>query len=70
MKAGVNFKDGEFPKRVLGEPPLSDGPTKDVTVELDNMVEEYIQELGLNPETTEVPDELLTQLNLTKFMRM
>ena len=67
FKAGVNFKQSEFPKRVLGEPPLSEGPTKDVTVQLDNMVEEYIQELGLNPETTEIPDELLTQLNLAGF---
>lgn len=70
LKAGVNFKKSEFPKRVLGEPPLSDGPTKNVTVELDNMVKEYIQELGLNPETTEVPDELLTQLNLAGFKKM
>jgi len=70
LKAGINFKESEFPARALGDPPLSDGPTRDVSVNLDDMVAEYIRELGLDPQTTAIPDELLDELNLARFKTM
>jgi len=64
LKAGVNFKDFEFSKRVLGKPPLKTGPTKDVTIDLDLMVEEYLDEVGFDKESTTPGANLLEELNI------
>jgi aldehyde:ferredoxin oxidoreductase len=66
-KAGVNFRSHKFPKRVLGDPPLTTGPTQGVTVNLATMVDEYLAELGLDPDTLAIDDELLNQLELSQY---
>ena len=67
LKAGVTFKTHTFPKRVLGDPPLAVGPTKGVKVDLSTMVAEYVAELGLNPDTLAIPDDVLENLDLSQF---
>jgi aldehyde:ferredoxin oxidoreductase len=67
LKAGINFKDFAFPARVLGQPPLESGPTKDVTVDLNLMVSEYMAELKSDPSTAAIPDGLLEELDLAQY---
>jgi len=57
----VNFR---IPPRVIGIPPLSDGPLKGVTV--DNMTEirEFYEEMGWNPETGIPTKKRLLELGL------
>ena len=67
LKAGINFKDFDFPARVLGQPPLASGPTKDVTVDLNLMVSEYMAEMKSDPSTTAIPDDVLEELDLAQY---
>ena len=67
QKAGIKIKDFQFPARVLGQPPLATGPTKDVTVDLELMVGEFLTEMGFDPETNAVSADLMDELNLARF---
>ncbi|MBT4287253.1 MAG: hypothetical protein HOD92_07920, partial [Deltaproteobacteria bacterium] len=67
LKAGINFKDFPFPNRVLGNPPLKDGPTKNVTIDLDLLVSEFLDEMGFDKSSTCPPGTLLEDLNISEY---
>jgi aldehyde:ferredoxin oxidoreductase len=66
LKAGVNFLEHKFPARVLG--PLANGPTAGMTVKLDLMVKELMEEIGLDLNTAKPKEILLQELNLKQFV--
>ncbi|RKX86528.1 MAG: aldehyde ferredoxin oxidoreductase [Spirochaetes bacterium] len=68
IKAGINFNEYYFPERVLGKPPLKRGPNKDVKIDLDTMVKEYMEEIGFDPETAEPETKIIKELNLERYI--
>jgi aldehyde:ferredoxin oxidoreductase len=52
LREGIRNKEMyKLPKRVLGQPPLSAGPTKKVTVDHATQIKEYYLAMGWKPET-------------------
>jgi aldehyde:ferredoxin oxidoreductase len=68
-KAGINFTEHSFPGRALGDPPLKQGATKGVRIDLDTMVKEFLEELKLDKQTGLPPRELVEDLGIASFMR-
>ena len=67
LREGINLKEANFPKRALGEPPLKSGPTKGITLDLNILVKEYLEENGWDPQTTVPKYETLKNLGIEKF---
>ena len=58
LRIAFNLREGicnkemyKLPKRVIGQPPLSGGPTKGITVDNETQIKEYYLAMGWNPET-------------------
>lgn len=52
LREGIRNKEMyKLPRRVLGQPPLSVGPTKGVTVDNEKQIRDYYISMGWNPET-------------------
>ncbi len=64
LREGVRSIDVEVPPRVLGDPPLEEGPTAGRTVDLDAQVEDYLNAMGWDPETGVPKPETLRELGL------
>ena len=67
LKAGIRFTDFAFPQRVLGNPPLQEGPTAGVSIDLDLLVQEYLQEMEFDPQSCAPSRELLEKLSIVQF---
>ncbi len=67
LKAGIRFTDFAFPRRVLGDPPLQEGPTAGASIDLDLLVREYLQEMGFGPQSCAPSEELLEELSISCF---
>ncbi len=57
LKAGVRFTDHEFPGRVLGNPPLKEGATAGVSLDLEAMTGEYMSIYHLETDGGLAPEE-------------
>ncbi|NQU99859.1 MAG: aldehyde ferredoxin oxidoreductase family protein [Parcubacteria group bacterium] len=68
LRAGVNFRNFSFPKRVLGEPPLNSGATKGVCIDLNTMVDEYQKEMQFDPKTMFPKRDILEKLNIDRYL--
>jgi len=68
VKAGWTLDRYDFPRRVLGSPPLESGETKGVTVDLQTMVGEYLETEGLDLTTGLPSREILEALDLARFL--
>jgi aldehyde:ferredoxin oxidoreductase len=68
VRAGWTLDRYTFPDRVLGNPPLQSGETKDVTVDLQIMVHEYLSEMGWDEKTGLPPEDVLKDLALSVFL--
>ena len=68
MKAGWTLDRFSFPDLVLGTPPLESGETKGVKVDLKTMVEEYLEQEGLDPTTGFPSREVLETLDLARYL--
>lgn len=64
IREGINPMAFDVPGRILGHPPLPDGPTAGVTVDLDTQVNEYLQEMGWDPATSRPSKKSLLELGL------
>jgi aldehyde:ferredoxin oxidoreductase len=51
LREGLNPKDFHVPGRVLGRPPLQDGATAGIEVDLDTQVKDYFEAMGWDPVT-------------------
>lgn len=65
LRIAFNLREGirnrerfKLPGRVIGRPPLADGPTKGVTVDNETQIQEYYQAMGWNP-VTGIPKKAL-----------
>ena len=57
-REGINPKKIIPPSRMVGEPPLKAGPTANVTVDYKTMVDEYLDEVGIDENGTPSPETL------------
>ncbi len=52
LREGIRNKDVyKLPGRVIGQPPLEDGPTKGITVDNETQIRDYFLAMGWNPDT-------------------
>ena len=64
IREGLNFLEYQIPKRAYGYPPLESGPHKDVTVKIEMLLQEYLEEMGWNKDTTRPGVDRLHELSL------
>ena len=62
-RQGINPFRLRFPPVALGNPPLADGPTQGISIDLDLLTIEYCQEMGWDPQTGLASADKLKQLN-------
>jgi aldehyde:ferredoxin oxidoreductase len=55
-REGINPRKIVPPSRMVGEPPLTAGPTANVTVDYRSMVDEYLQEVGIDSDGRPSPE--------------
>lgn len=65
LREGIRNKEMyRLPERVVGRPPLPDGPTKGITVDDETQLRDYYVAMGWNPETGVPKREVLERLGL------
>jgi aldehyde:ferredoxin oxidoreductase len=64
IREGVTTKDYKLPGRILGQPPLPDGPTAGRTVDADTLRREFFQQMDWDPDTGKPSKAKLTELGL------
>jgi aldehyde:ferredoxin oxidoreductase len=64
VREGINPLQRPLPDRILGRPPLPDGPTAGVTVEAEVMIEEHLREMGWTLDAAVPTEETLRRLGL------
>ncbi len=64
IREGVTTKDFKLPDRILGKPPLPDGPTAGKTVDADTMRKEYFAAMDWGPDTGKPSRAKLLELGL------
>ena len=64
VREGIRSVDRKVPDRVLGRPPLEQGPTAGRTVDLDAQVKDYLEAMGWDPQTGVPKRETLLKLGL------
>ncbi len=65
LREGIRCREHcPLPDRVLGRPPLADGPTRDITVDADTQIRDYFIAMGWNPVTGIPKSEVLKNLGL------
>jgi len=64
LREGIRAIDREVPGRVIGDPPLEQGPTAGHTVDLDVQVEDYLNAMGWDPQSGVPTDATLRELGL------
>ncbi len=64
LRDNVRNVDIPIPPRILGSPPLPDGPLAGVTVDVDTQVREYLEAMGWDTETGVPKRETLRDLGL------
>jgi aldehyde:ferredoxin oxidoreductase len=64
LREGVNPLQNYVSGRVVGSPPLPDGPTQGVTLDIDLMVKEYLDVMGWDNVTARPSREKLQELGL------
>ena len=67
-RAGWTIDQYDFPERVLGNPPLEDGPLEGVQIDLETVLHEYLDENGFDRKTGLPSLEVLEELGLDRFM--
>ncbi len=64
IREGINPLKFRVPGRVTGSPPQPDGPNKDVTVDLDTQIKEYLIAMDWNIENAKPSKDKLIELEL------
>jgi aldehyde:ferredoxin oxidoreductase len=64
IREGLNLLKFEVPDRVLGKPPLKDGPVAGVTVDENIMIKEYLTAMDWDLETAKPSKKKLLELGL------
>ncbi len=64
VREGINIVETPIPMRAYGNPPLSDGPVADVTVQIGPMVREFLEDMDWDLENGVPKENRLRELNL------
>ncbi len=64
VREGINAVTQALPSRAFGVPPLKEGPTKLITVEIDQMTEEYLNDMNWTKDAAIPSFEILEKLGL------
>jgi aldehyde:ferredoxin oxidoreductase len=69
LREGINPLEYKFPERAIGIPPLEDGNTKGITVDLETQIKEYFVELNWDLKTSYPAEEKLQELELFQIAK-
>ena len=64
VREGLRPADFKLPDRLIGKPPLKEGPTAGVTIDIDTLVKEYYEAMAWDTETGAPARERLSKLGL------
>jgi len=64
LREGFNLSSFSMPERARGNPPLTAGPTKDVTLDFEGLKRQYFEAMGFDLETGTFRKEKLEELGL------
>ncbi|MDI6775744.1 MAG: aldehyde ferredoxin oxidoreductase family protein [Syntrophales bacterium] len=67
IREGISPQDFVLPERIIGSPPLSDGPLKGITIDIETLKTEYFREMGWDEETGIPSEEKLRELSLGEY---
>jgi aldehyde:ferredoxin oxidoreductase len=65
VREGINPITQPIPERAFGRPPLPDGPTAGINVQVEAMTEEYLEDMGWTKEAAIPQSEVLIRLGLS-----
>ena len=65
VRAGINPVTAPIPERAFGRPPLPDGPTAGVIVQVEAMAQEYLDDMGWTKDAAIPQPEVLERLGLS-----
>jgi len=74
MRYAFNLREGfkpstyQLPSRVTGDPPLTAGPLKDITIDIKSLKQEAYKALGLDPDTGAIHEAALKRLGLDQIV--
>ena len=68
VREGLKPADFVLPDRLVGRPPLENGPTAGVTIDIETLVREYYLAMGWDPETGVPGAERLARLGLADLV--
>jgi aldehyde:ferredoxin oxidoreductase len=69
IREGLNALESKLPDRVLGKPPLKEGPVAGVTVDEDTMIKEYLTVMDWDLKTAKPSKKKLLELGLEDVAR-
>lgn len=69
LREGHNLLMRRVPDRMIGDPPLKQGNVKEITVDLETQVREYLDAMGWDPQTTTPSGERLEELGLAYLIK-
>ncbi|MDY7031338.1 MAG: aldehyde ferredoxin oxidoreductase family protein [Thermodesulfobacteriota bacterium] len=64
VREGITPKDFSLPQRIVGDPPLSDGPLKGVTIDIEKLKSNYFKEMGWDYDSGIPSDQELKDISL------
>ena len=68
LREGFRPSDYQLPSRVAGNPPLTAGPLKDITIDIQSLNREAYKALGCNPDTGAIQETTLKRLGLGEIV--
>ncbi|MDO8785701.1 MAG: aldehyde ferredoxin oxidoreductase C-terminal domain-containing protein, partial [Syntrophales bacterium] len=68
IREGISPQDFALPARLTGSPPLSDGPLKGVSIDIETLKTEHFREMGWDEKTGRPSEEKLRELSLDEFI--
>lgn len=69
IREGVRLSDWKVPGRMIGDPPLTAGPLKGITIDLQTLTSEYLEKMGWDPKTGKPSPKKLKELGLEKVSK-
>jgi aldehyde:ferredoxin oxidoreductase len=68
VREGIRASDIRLPGRLLGKPPLAQGPLSNVTIDVDSLRQEYFQSMGWAPDSGQPQPQTLEKLDLSRLV--
>ena len=68
IREGIEPVDVHLPARMMGLPPMADGPLADITIDADNLAREYRQAMGWDPVSGQPKKETLKRLEISDLI--